>query len=468
MSRPIDLGEIYEQEFDPHTGRFLRLVPTEKRFPLDLDQFTVSHVRGKTRSGKTSLALTPFLYELAKGPGSVFVFDLAPEPANLFHAARAAKAAGKEFKFICLEPGAESFLFPPFQALPATERRNAVHLAQLLLGAFHADHGIVNQFFSMQGCAALLDAAIDFAGSSKEASAKELTQYLNEPESRKRYPHAEEIRMPIQFLAEYDQLASGDPTRQVLLDECIERGDVVYFYTSNLSGPLTARLVAGLGLFSLIHFARERTNRGKKPDVRIMVDEFQSLIGRQLSSVATESAKYGLKYVLANQSTTQLKSKDLDLSQIIFENSDLKIYFSSFGNDVEALQSLSLRNRIEKRRGMNHGHLLDATENESDDFVPFISEEAIKNASDTFGMAIIAVSDGKGHKEPFFVQMAHRYEKLDHRQLPRRAAATPTPTPPDPGPGPGRRIPLTDPTRQARHALIRQIIEAREAAERWR
>jgi hypothetical protein len=241
MNTSFNFGEIYEQEFDT-SGHYLRLAPTGKQLILDLDKFAVTHVRGKTRSGKTSLTLTPFMYELAKGEGPVFVFDLSPEPANLYHASRAAKAAGKRFKYVCLEPNAESCLFPPFQALPASERRNAVHLAQLLVTAFNADHGIVNQYFSMQGCAALLDAAIDFSQTCRDASAKALLEYLIEPESRKRYPHAEEIRMPVQFLAELDQLSSGPPAVQILIDEAIEEGHVVYFQSIGPAhGPADCR-----------------------------------------------------------------------------------------------------------------------------------------------------------------------------------------------------------------------------------
>lgn len=305
MSTPFDFGEIYEQKFDA-AGRYVGLVPSGKRLELDLARFPVTHARGKTRSGKTSMFLTPCTYEFCKTDGALFIFDLSPEPANLHHAARAA-APTKIYKYVCLEPDADSYLFPPFQALPATKRRNAVHLAQLLVTAFNADQGIINQYFSMQGCAALLDAAIAFAATSRDASAQALAEYLNEPEARKRWPHAEEIRMPVQFLAELDQLSSGDSERQILIDESIERGDLVYFYTSNLSGPLVARLVAGLGLFTVVHFARQRTNGGQKPTIRIIIDEFQSLLGRSLGALLTESCKYGIQYILANQSTSQLK-----------------------------------------------------------------------------------------------------------------------------------------------------------------
>lgn len=464
MSAPFDFGQIYEQEFDA-SGHYLRLLPTGRQLVLDLDKFAVTHVRGKTRSGKTSLTLTPFIYHLAKDAGPVFIFDLSPEPANLHHAHAAARAAGKKFKFLCLEPNAKSYLFPPFQALSTAERRNAVHLAQLLVTAFNADHGIVNQYFSMQGCAALLDAAIDFSGTSCDPSAKALLEFLIEPESRKRYPHAEEIRMPVQFLAELDQLASGDSELEILIDKAIEEGHVIYFYTSNLSGPLTARLAAGLGLYTVVHFARQRTDSGNKPRIRIITDEFQSLVGKSLSALLTESCKYGIRYILANQSTSQLQTRELDLAQIVFENSDLKIYFSCFGDDdTVALQSLSKRNRVVKSKSTCYSRILESSETESEMLAPYINDDAIKDASAIFGMCIVVVSDGSGHREPVFVHMKHLYENLQHKSLPLRPR---TATEPTADPGPGRRIPLDDPDRQARHTLIRQLLAGCEAQERW-
>jgi hypothetical protein len=272
--------------------------------------------------------------------------------------------------------------------------------------------------------------------------------------------------MPVQFLAELDQLSSGDPKLQILIDEAIEEGHIVYFYTSHLSGPLTARLAAGLGLYTVVHFARRRTNRGKKPNIRIITDEFQSLVGKSLSALLTESCKYGIRYILANQSTSQLQTRELDLAQIVFENSDLKIYFSCFGDtDTEALQSLSKKSRIAKSKSVSFRGIAESSETEAETLVPFISEDAIKDASAIFGMSIVVVSDGKEFHEPYFVRQIHRHENLQHKALP-LCPVTPS-LPPPVDAGPGRRMPVEDPARQARHMLIRQLLAGCEAQERW-
>jgi hypothetical protein len=68
------------------------------------------------------------------------------------------------FKLFMLEPDAEAHLFPPFQTTPATE----VRLAQLLMNAFHLDHGTSHSFFPMKGCAELLGAANEFMRSKED------------------------------------------------------------------------------------------------------------------------------------------------------------------------------------------------------------------------------------------------------------------------------------------------------------
>ena len=467
MTTPFDFGQIWEQQFDPVTGRYIKLAPTGKRLVLDLSKFRVTHLRGKTRSGKTSTILIPWVYEFAKARGALFLFDLSPEPANLHHAMRAAKAGGKAFKHLCLEPGADSFYFPTFQAMNGLFPKNAVHLAQLLVTAYSADHGPEGQYFTFQGCMALLNGAKEFANSSQSPTPRALAKHLNEPESRKKFPHAQEMVMPLQIMAEYWQLADGPKEREIRIDESIRAGDVVYFYISNLSAPLVARLVSGLALATILHFARERTNSGAKPQIRIHIDEYQSLVSRQMATILAESLKYGVSgYCLSHQSTSQLRSREVDLRHSIWEASDLKIYFSSFGDDTDWIQTLSKRSRIEKSTSMTHGAMLSSSISHSETLVPFISAEAVQDASAIFGMAIIATSDGGKHEEPVFVQMEHRYEKLDHLALPMRQAESPSP-PPAERPA-GLRVPLDEPRRQKRHASVRALIESCEAEAKWR
>jgi hypothetical protein len=98
--------------------------------------------------------------------------------------------------------------------------------------------------------------------------------------------------------------------------------------------------------------------------------------------------------------------------------------------------------------------------------VPYISEDAIKDASALFGMCIVVVSDGRGHKEPIFVQMEHRYRNLQNKALPLRSPKVGVPPASDPGPG--LRIPLQDPVRITRHTFIRQMLDACKAQEKWK
>lgn len=460
------LGEIYEQEFDPSTGRYLRLVPTARNYFFNLDAFNVIHVRGRQRSGKTSRFLIPKWYAKFASPGAHFVIDLSPEPANLHHAARAARAAGKTFKYLCLEPGAATYHFVPFQVAETLEPENIVQFSQLLTTSFGLDRG-TEQYFTLQGCTAVMDAFAELRKMGRPATLPEVAEFLDSPVARKKFPHAAEMVMPLQILAQYPQL-NANPGREIRLIEAIQNEYVIYLYASNLSLPLTVRFIAGDFLASTIHYARELTNSGHKPTINIDIDEYQSMVSPQMAKLLFESLKYGIaSYTLSHQSTSQLRTPTIDLSDSIFESSTLKIYFTSYGDDIEAIQSLSMPTRLVKRLGNTRGRIgLNQSMNESDEYEPFISAEAILEASERAGMAIVITSDGNGHREPVFVQMTHHgLDRLDHLALPMKPAARSIPPVVDPGPG--RRISLSDPDRQTRHAAVRNVISRCVAETKW-
>ena len=459
------LGEIYEQEFDASTGRFLRLSPTGHNYFFNLDAFNVIHVRGRQRSGKTSRFLIPKRYKKFASPGAHFVIDLSPEPANLHHAARAARAAGKTFKYLCLEPGAATYHFVPFQVAETLEPENIVQFSQLLTTSFGLDRG-TEQYFTLQGCTAVMDAFSELRKMGRPATLTEVVEFLDSPAARKKFPHAAEMVMPLQILAQYPQL-NANPGREIRLREAIQNGYVVYVYASKLSLPLTVRFITGDFLASTIHYARELTNSGHKPMVSIDIDEYQSMVSPQMAAVLFESLKYITGYTLSHQSTSQLRTPSIDLSDSIFESSTLKIYFTSYGDDIEAIQSLSMPTRLVKRLGNTRGRIgLNQSMNESDEYEPFISAEAILEASERDGMAIVITSDGNGHREPVFVQMTHHgLDQLDHLALPMKPVVRPAPPVVDLGPG--RRIPFTHADRQARHAAVRNAIERCVTETQW-
>lgn len=116
------------------------------------------HARGRTRSGKTSLILSPLAlklmeeYELSWTDSqgrqhtemerdAIFVFDLGGDLA-LFNAVREkAHALGRQFSYFSLDPKC-SYYFDPFQSVKADELR-VIRICNLLVEAMHLDYGLV-------------------------------------------------------------------------------------------------------------------------------------------------------------------------------------------------------------------------------------------------------------------------------------------------------------------------------------
>lgn len=476
----IDLGEIIDVVSDARApGGFEanrpQLVPSGKRLLVGREQFGHMHVRGMTGSGKTSLTLISLIRQFLRSYDDsgktrrdpIFVIDLAGD-ANLFwNVSEEAERQGRVFRFLTLDPDLDSFFFPPFQAVPAGET-NVIRISQMLITAFHMDHGLLYgaSYFSQQNLAALLRVARKLVKEGGNPSLEDVARYLEDPANRREFRDADQVRMTFDFLLEYAQLRSvGDPEQEIDFARALEQSEVIYFFCPTLTEPITARLVAGLGLYTALNACVQRTKAGMEPRaVRIFVDEFQEIVGRSLAALLAQSRKFGVNLFLSNQSTSQLQSRDLSLADQIFEGSVVKQYFTSLGDDVEVLQSLSaLKSQLLTAK--TSGGIGQSTVSQREQLAPKLERDTILDVTYFFGRSFVAVNDGKGHKEPVIVQQQHATPDYSNRAL-QRPTAKLTQTAARRLP-PGRRIPLDDPERTKRHVAVREVIAAKLEAERW-
>lgn len=478
----IDLGEIVAATRksrtlgEPFDSQRPRYAPTGKRLLVPRSLFGHMHVRGMTGSGKTSLTLIALIEQLlrpyvdsggeARDP--ILVFDLAGD-ANLFWNIRElADKAERRFRFLTLDPDLEGDFFPPFQAVPVGES-NIIRISQLLISALHLEFGLAygGSYFSQQNLAALLQVARKLVRGGGNPTLEDVARYLDDPANRREFKDAQQVRMTFDFLLEYPQLASAaDPEREIDIARAIEHSEVVYFFCPTLTEPITARLVAGLGLYTTISAAVQRTKRAAKPRrVRIVVDEFQEIVGRSLAALLAQSRKFQVSLVLANQSTSQLTSRDLSLADQVFEGTAVKQYFTSLGDDVDVLQSLS-KLKSQQLSGRTSGGLEHNSVSEREELVPALERDTILDVTYTFGRSIVTVNDGTGHVEPVIVDQRHTApdytnRPLEPRRLPRGASRSGQRA------RVGERIPLDDPLRRARHERVRELLATKVAAEAW-
>jgi hypothetical protein len=274
--------------------------------------------------------------------------------------------------------------------------------------------------------------------------------------------------MTFDFLLEYSVLRSiGNSDREIDIERAVDDSEVVYFFCPTMEEPLTAPLVAGLALYTLLAICIRRKRAGKAPRrVRIVIDEFQEIIGRSLSRILAQCRKFDIPtLVLANQSTSQLVNRDLSLADQVFEGCFLRQYFTSVGDDIEDLQRLS-DSIIDITQGRSHGGLLDVNFQEREDEVPGLHENVIREVSSRFGFSFVCPNDGTGQRDPIIIQQTHSAPDYSNKPMPRRRTSPKTAA--APAQGPGGRIPLDDPKRQLRHKLVRELIGTCEAEERWR
>lgn len=415
------------------------------------------HIRGRTRSGKTSMAMIPLAKQLmAPYPDPtdqseqprllqdpVFIFDLGGDQALFWSMLHTAEVNGRResFKFLSLARDEQWQYFDPFQAVDPSGRgrRNIIRLANLFIEAFNLDNGLIygGQYFTQQNLAALLDVvrALYREKGSIQPTLQEVSDYLDlmRRVRRNQFRDADQIRMTFNFLLEYPQLQPtvDDKRAGNVIDmmKALENpaGEVVYFFMPTLNESTTARQIAGLGLYSVINAAiekRKRDSGGVPPSqhIWVFIDEFQELAGRSFASLLAQAGKFGITFILANQTTEQLENRDTSLAQIVYDNCHVKQYFTVTSNrDIEDLQALSKETKIwlgtETPRGP------DTTLAMREVVMPRLRKNRILDVSATKGHTFLIMDDGKGHREPQRVVVAYstdekKYLADTHRRLP--------------------------------------------------
>jgi hypothetical protein len=318
------------------------------------------------------------------------------------------------------------------------------------------EHGLVyaGNYFSQQNLAALLRVARTLIRKNGHATLEDINRYLDDPANRREFKDADQVRMCFDFLLEYSQLREAlDPEENIDIDRAIENGELIYFYCPTLEEPLTAPLVGGLALYTIISIAIRRKKHGRPlRRTRIFIDEFQEIISRAAAALLAQSRKFGISLFLANQSTTQLQNRDLSLADQIFEGTTVKQYYTCVGDDdIKTLQSLS-KDKIRAIENRSTSGFLRTTLGSTDQIVPALERDTILECSAVFGESFLVIKDGLGHRDPIRVRQTHNCKDQSEKPMRRRSDSvkpqTPTPA-----------VPATTEERRCRHAELQALID---------
>lgn len=512
---PVPPPKVAPKIIGPHEIHLGERVGDEKAGPgKDGDPFCLTrqllreghaHVRGRTRSGKGALVLAPMAqklmeeYELTWKDSSgnehrtverdaIFVFDLGGDLALFNTVKRRARELGRTFRPFSLDPR-RSYYFDPFQSVTADEFR-VVRICTLLVEAFHLDHGLMygGAYFTQRALSALLrvaERAMQSRRAGKTTGLQDIADYLD----RHRERDEDAVRMTFQALLLYQNLmpAANDPY-VIDMVRAIKEREVIYFFVPTIGESTTARQIAGLGLYTTVNAAMQLAAARPKhewtkplPHCWLLCDEVQEIAGRSFASLLAQTAKAGVSIVMANQTTEQLISRDLNLADIVRDNTLAKIYFTVTGKrDIEELQTFSrddrdfLRSESTSGGGnLERGLMSPERHGMSEFVVPMLRKDTILDTSATFGQAFAIVDDGRGHREPARIQcrLTLPYETyLELRSTPLEEVPHPV-TPPS---APSRQDLLwqrarqlpPDAERQARLASLASLLADKLALER--
>jgi hypothetical protein len=181
---------------------------------------------------------------------------------------------------------------------------------------------------------------------------------------------AYETLTTIQALSQYEALMTTSeqeelsPETVINMSRVIERNQVVYFWLPSAIESISAREIGKLGLFALLTAAidRQLTNpQEETKQVFLVIDEFQRLAGDNFKIILEQARSFGLSAILANQSLSDLKSRDGDLRSTVLTNTRMRLFFTIndplemkmistlSGEEIRILKSWTTTDDLKKR-----------------------------------------------------------------------------------------------------------------------
>ena len=133
------------------------------------------------------------------------------------------------------------------------------------------------------------------------------------------------------------------PQSRIDIDKCVANGKIVLFNLSAaVLGSQEARIFGNLMLNRIFYAAMRRRTRGleKANPFHLVVDEAASMVSASTMRLWAEARKFGLSLTTANQSISQLRSRngDSEIAQSLLANTATKVFFRLSPSDASLLE----------------------------------------------------------------------------------------------------------------------------------
>ena len=441
------------------------------------------HIRGMTGARKT-VWMTYIMLQIISLGYPVLTVDYGGD-LFCFNAVRRLIDSLKSkppFRFLSTPHDDAWHCFEPLQACWPLSREKAVQIANYLMASLSLDYGEgwAKAYFSKINYAVFLREVVQFVERGVLTPAlREFAEAVAAARKTNLRDEAE-ARLTLEQLLPYQQLSYvDDPDRRIEALAAIKESAVTYGFLPSLLEP-PARAIGAMLLWSYVMAAMTLRQTGKPfKQVFVFIDEFAAVAAaKAFSDLLSLARKYKISLVLVNQSSSQLVSRDRDLRHLVFENTAVRLYLTSLGDDIDVLRGCSLDVLKPGPGGMTIQGLSQTTQFR-EVFEPELTRNDVLMTSHLDGEGYLMYTS-RGHIEPIrvrfepclfkdiFTPEAHselsgipipkRAEPLasdsDAKQLTARSER-------------GRLRPPKDDESRRREEVLTRLLEAKKAAERW-
>lgn len=391
-----------------------------------------AHITGDSGSGKTARGIASIASQLIRcarerGDCSILIIDLKGDE-SLFHGVHA-ESQGLPFRWYRDFQGFSSFAFNPlgqsyFPYIDPDQQANLVmdsfglRYGDTLGGRYFADiqQHVLRRIFRERNDITSLGA---------------LHRVLQDPRTRDDYfAHMSdrEWNNAFHIREEVDAFSRREPLNRVAgpsidMASLFVEPQVVYLYVPALLGGDANRQAAKFALYALLNSAT-MMSPGSRHQVYCFIDEFQQLVGTNISPILEQSRSLDVSFILSNQMLADLKQGSTDLTKTVlntafrwsFRTSDLDHQdqlMKASGEFIETLASTTFAANYD-RDGTISGYSESTARRE--EYRPAFDRNSLLWASYAEDLSVAHFSKGSGYTRffrPFPMRtMFHISEKL--------------------------------------------------------